>query len=1097
MRDRLRGVRLVSEIGITATDRRRLSALMMLHTRGRSSPAPLMASRWPGIYVTYLVAVAIEHGRGGELWPHTVKAFREDTSTAGESFIKALGGLGLPTFDDLVEQEQAFKYVGRVLAHAGLPASSAEAFLAFLARCMRRDGVRSAADLLATWRTERLALEGLPAPARRFLLYGGRTAEDLLGRCIEAVSDAARTGRVASAEQSGLPSHLAEALQAVPHQDLTRSRRAPTGVPRPTIALDPFDNLGLVAVLPPVAHDRLGARWRVWDGEREHETAASSIDAARIRLKPAPAWTVEFLDEQGSCRAWSFEGLERTGALIVDPESYLLSRTPTVIEDDQAWIVHPSAWQLQTTEGALRELAEMPPIPGTWSAYAVTHADLTGVSAVSLVSPADPAAGGRIRVYPGGQRPRLLGTVVEGVRTEQGHPVFSAPPAVCVPQLDGVPSDRWHFRLRRIGGADTTFIDPDGVEEGQVGLASRTGGDVGLFRLAVRGPLGADILATFAVVPGLEIERPTRTVFPEDAHAAVRMSADPGIAVSELGQGEALDIPIPVGVRSLAVTAASEREKLELRVDVPTLLWTLVHDTKPATPPSAQRIRVGAEEFDDELADSVVVRVGRPNVPLALSLRDGQTTLTEELTALSAGAEGRWSFDLSPLATTIRRHADVAPRIWLRVGTREACIADVIPQLELTGLRAQSRVTDAFTHVLVSFEQSRQPRHRVVRLWSMDRPWDRPISEEVAEGTTCVEISGWDRIAPGRYLVEVALDDGWIAPRRPAPNAPHTAVCRVGDRTTAEGRLDRLDPSDPLHALELIMRDREVEGDLTGSDAYAAAHAAGVCLMCEIESLPPDRGPHHRFARCAAFVFGQAELAVKALADITSEDVFTPEVVLRTQLGLVRLLDDVCVDDDEVLRRAWRSLPVLAATLDRASSELARQRRERFLYADAQLGVPPGGGRVDQRMAGSTVTELHAIRQLLALVPDAALDAASTQLACFEWLSVEVDEEVDSTVARPSTWLDRFGHLTEQIDDDWPAVEHVRGRARVAGTIEWADFTQALLAAATHLVMADGNRPGAAMALSAAASFAPRLIVHDVLLATTLLSSSTPEIAAC
>ena len=422
LRSRLRGVRLVSEIGITASERSQLRTLMVLYTRGRSHPAPWFSARWPSIYVAYLVSVAIEHGRGGELWPHTVKAFREDTSTAGESFIKALVRLGLPTFDDLVAEENAFKYIGRVVAHAGLPAPSAEAFLAFLALVMRRDGTQSADDLLATWRTERTKLTGLPVPARRFLLYGGRPAADLLSRCIEAIADATRLGRAPTAEESGLPAHVADALAAVPNADLVKPLRAATGIGRPTVELDPFDNLGVVAVLPAVHADKLGSRWRVWDGEQDRELAASAVSASRLRLRPAPAWSIEFMDIGGLSRTWTFEGLERTGALLIDPQSCVLSRTPTVIEDDQAWVVYPSTWNLQADRAGTSELVDMPSLPGSWSSYVVAHVDLENVRELRLFSPADPSAGGRIRVFPGGRRPSLDGVIVDGVRTEQGDP---------------------------------------------------------------------------------------------------------------------------------------------------------------------------------------------------------------------------------------------------------------------------------------------------------------------------------------------------------------------------------------------------------------------------------------------------------------------------------------------------------------------------------------------------------------------------------------------------------------------------------------------------------------------------------------------------
>ena len=975
-----------------------------------------------------------------------------------------------------------------MVAHAGLPAPSAEAFLAFLAYGMRRDGVRSAEDLLATWRTERTALAVLPAPARRFLLYGGRPAEDLLSRCIEAIADVSRLGRAPTAAESGLPAHVADALAAMPQAELGKPLRAPTGIARPTVELDPFDNLGVVAVLPAVSTQKLGSRWRIWDGEQDREMAASSVSASRIRLRPAPAWSIEFIDNAGLSRTWTFEGLERTGALVINPQSGVLSRTPTVIEDDQAWILYPSTWSLRADEGGLAELVEMPSLPGSWSSYSVVHADLTDVTELRLSSLIDPTSGAKIRVFPGAQRPSLVGEAVAGVRTEQGDPVFSCAPVVQVPRLEGVPDDRWRFQLRRNDGAPTTFIDPDGVHEGTVDLARRVGVESGLFRLSVRGPLGTDIATTFAVVPELNVDRPTTTIFPDDERPTVIVTAGSGIALEDGGAGEPVRLGVPVGVRSLAFRAGSATRQLDLRIDLPSLVWTLVHETKPAAAAGVERLRVGAEEFDDELADALVVRVGRPDVALGLSVRDGRELLADELSAQSAGPDGRWAFDLAPLAPTIRQHADLAPSIWLRVGSRELCVADVIPQLVLTKLQAQSRVVDDFSHVHVSFEQERRPRHRVVRLWSLDRPWDPPISAPVADDATSAQLSGWDVIPAGRYIVQVTVDDGWGVARRPASGARHTAPIWVGDKDQVTERLSRLDPAAPLQALELIANGRSVACELDDPEAHDVATAAAWCLLQDIEDLDPDDGPNHRFRRWAQYVLAEPATAVRALVDVVAEDAFADDVVLRAQLALVVQLDDVCVSEDDVLRRAWRSLPILAATVDRGDDADARSRRERYLFAGPQTPISPGAGRVDQRMAGCAVTELRQMRRMLALVPDAALDNASVQLACFEWLAVEIDDEREPQAPTPSAWLDRFGHLVEQLPADLPDAirAHIDGRARAQGTIWWADFTQAVLAAGLHLVLPDGNRGGAAMALNNAVSFAPRLVTHDVLLATTL-----------
>jgi hypothetical protein len=111
--------------------------------------------------------------------------------------------------------------------------------------------------------------------------------------------------------------------------------------------------------------------------------------------------------------------------------------------------------------------------------------------------------------------------LMDGVFTAAGSPVYSASPRIKIPAIPGVGEATWQIRVHR---------DDEGVSwavEGGHGLTvpleEALGNDVAVASVRVRGPLGFDFREDFAVVPGLEVKRPTHVVRPE--HDAVMISA--------------------------------------------------------------------------------------------------------------------------------------------------------------------------------------------------------------------------------------------------------------------------------------------------------------------------------------------------------------------------------------------------------------------------------------------------------------------------------------------------------------------------------------------------------------------------------------------
>ena len=211
-------------------------------------------------------------------------------------------------------------------------------------------------------------LHGLHQPTRRFLLFGGAPAVDLLDRCIELMRERRRHAIDAAAEL-GLPRYMAEAIAELP--PVTGSGAGSTyrslSVPRPVVRLDPYSGLGPVVVLPAVPAGQADGSWRVDAGQQLNRYDASAVTDTPIRLSPASSYAVEFVSaSEDERRQFTFEALGRLPSLFLDPDTERLLREPSVLAADHIWVLSPPGVWVQTrtrTAGppvAPRQVQELP-----------------------------------------------------------------------------------------------------------------------------------------------------------------------------------------------------------------------------------------------------------------------------------------------------------------------------------------------------------------------------------------------------------------------------------------------------------------------------------------------------------------------------------------------------------------------------------------------------------------------------------------------------------------------------------------------------------------------------------------------------------------
>jgi hypothetical protein len=555
--DGLRGARLVLELGLDE-DRFATIAEVVDHLAAAGQRPKAIRQSYPALYASYLVFTGVYRYVSGNFWPDVHPGLTGQGYDPGYEFLTAVRSLGLESFDRLVEEEHAQPWVTRILAHGGIPRSCLDPFLDLLSRELARGAV-DATELLAHWRVNNARLHGLHQPTRRFLLFGGAPAVDLLDRCIELMRERRRHAIDAAAEL-GVPRYMAEAIAGLP--PVTGSGAGSThrslSVPRPFVRLDPYSGLGPVVVLPAVPPGQADGSWRVDAGQQLNRYDASAVTDTPIRLSPASSYAVEFVSaSEGERRQFTFEALGRLPALFLDPDTERLLREPSVLAADDVWVLSPPGVQAQTRRHgagspvAPRQIQDLPAPAGAWTGWSLEHIDLADAGSVELIR-ADKVLA-RIPVTSARERLRLAGEPVAGVTTAQGAPVYATAPVIEIPPIAGL-EDGWQIRLT-IGDRNHTWA-VSGEEARAVPLAPIIGDAVATVTLRVRGPLGFDLREVFAVVDGLQVRRPTNLVRPGTAPATVAVRAAGLMNDAEPGQWSRRELPEPL--TSISCSARTE-----------------------------------------------------------------------------------------------------------------------------------------------------------------------------------------------------------------------------------------------------------------------------------------------------------------------------------------------------------------------------------------------------------------------------------------------------------------------------------------------------------------------------------------------------------
>ena len=853
-------------------------------------------------------------------------------------------------------------------------------------------------------------------------------------------------------------------------------------LPRPAIRIDPWDPSGVVLLLPPV-NAAPGASWRLHaDGQLER-FQASAFESRQVRLRPAKSWGV-LLDSGEDSLDLTFEGLDDIPGLLFEPSTGRLLPAGAGLRADEIWVLTPGEIRLDGiksdgTRDTIDEVQELPDPTGDWSGFALRHLSLGGLRAVSFVDGSRRER--RVSVRPGAERPRLVGTPVPGVTTSEGEDVFSALPEIELPTGGDFPPSAWQAKV----GVDGTWGLIEADDDGIIDLAGQLGRICTVVSLVVQGPLGSDLRTRFALVPGLQVERPDRLLFPQDPDAAIRIQSEV-VGIDNGKPGETAVLRLPAGTDVLRCRAG----KLDLEIRVPKVLWGVARASVPDLRLSDVVGSVAEDDMVGGDAFALVVRCGQADVRLGLSLTIKGHTLQRSEDARSSGPDGQWAFDLGRFTDSIRLSDAPSLSFVLQVGHRPLTVARLRPSFDVTRLECTSRVAGDHTVVELSFDEERPHRNRIARLWSLERPWESPVEATIPDGQIGhATFSGVDLIPPGTYLAEVTIDDGWTPVRRPLQLRPGVARMQVGTAMDARDRVLRLPLQDVLAVLEIALTTghfpRRVDADELPMIVPAALEAVKVVLA---GPGTPDLTAHQLWA-VAPLLRADPTCLAAAVTSAAESGLLDSADLLFLTLALGSQLQPAPerAPEEAAIRGLWEVAPAMAAALDLSSKpdEAAAARAREFLGWDPSDGAEmiSTGAPVTQLFVGMSEEQLRAVQRSSELVPGRLLELDAWVVANFEWLLAHKAKTGD-----PEAWWREAAPLVSRLSTAQAATvdAHLAAREPPPGTEPWAAFPQATLAAAMHVVTESPAVAEARRALAEAVAFAPRLVTHDIVLARAL-----------
>ena len=930
LRTVLKGVRFIGELDLELDGD--------AHSRARSVIQPLLERQrfrfigdFPAALCIYLVAQGRHGYRQGAFWDQlnlSTPLMPVHQTKIGSAYLSALSQLGLETFDEVTDQLRALKYVTPILLHGGIPEDATDELWTVLVAEFRK-GIFDAEEL-----QNRLGVHGvtsylLPQPVRRFHTYGGAYARDLLARMIDLsetfsiseLVDLNVDARFELSRKSGVPDYILRGLSKLEVKAVDR----PTRITRPQLKIDAYGGEGPVLILPVIPRGLPPVIFRIHDGSTR-VVHGSTIEALEIPVSPNSEWRVS-CEYGGVTRSWEFVGIPNGRALLFDDSSGVLLRNQRQVTGTQVLaLVEKGVRGLDATSGLKIPVIETcADLNGAWQSWELQRIDLSNSLRFIVPIPGqEQEAASIVIVNKSKGLVQPLSRPLHGVTGQQGQVVYDHIPKFLT-FLDSGAAEATRLRWRDRDGAWLDLPNNPVNENGELVLDNILSAD-GFFdgEILLRGHLGSDVRESFAIVPGLVVDLPDEPL----------ISPEPVVIEGLVGQivgSEVVPKPFTLEFASnQSRQTVSIGRELHLSFSIPRVSWSLRLSGETLTLDN----KIADLAFDEILsgkAESLVVKTGVPaQVALEFFVRDKMTRRSEFIT--TSQDSGRWSFSLAQFIDDVNHATEAEISIRLSVNAKTVEVARVFATYEVSNVRVHAlesvSAESGAVRIRVEWQENKRFASRVVRLWSLTRPWELPYEISVENETNPVlEAFVGEGLVPGKTLAEVTIRDEWRRTTRPRLISLNTYQFTLGSRGLVSDREERLDPTNFLNRLELLLRGRHdslEEVEPIEAVEYSSEIAATFELLASDVrgNLPIDSKPFNILIRLVGKELGLlSEVLTQFQIHYPQRfDEFVLDIVPRSK-SINQ--DDLLVSDRD---RLWVVSEVLGGVMDALSESAAIDR---------------------------------------------------------------------------------------------------------------------------------------------------------------------------
>jgi len=711
------------------------------------------------------------------------------------------------------------------------------------------------------------AFPGVDDPICRYLLHGGTPAEDFLVGSVSLLFRTLSDGEIPGREEVDLPDRVVAGFEEWWDE---YSRREPRGTDdlgeaarpggqrfrTPIILLDPVA-VEVMASLPVQRYSAslggsvasmevLGVRSEMRQACDLHlyEGAAGLVETQdrEIRLLfPDRRYEFNLKSKGRLIRQWEITGIrgEEPYMAFEWRSGKLIRKEP--LPQTRVWFLTRCGSTLGPAQAVL---VEQVPLLDQWEEYGFFELDLSGVDQLKVIN----GQGQHFHIPVSAEVSSDLGLVsgqlLEDVDSEGSSVYVGPPPCVRIPiedraelrggrlsiasDMDDDSPERKHFRLSDLGNAleispDSRWVDVLLADEMLLGRHP-----LGRFTIWLRKRPHTKWTATICIVPDLRVRfdqvlyAPRKAGKQSSIRASVAVDEDmefvPRPPAEILKSEPRYTIRIDRGedaLRGLLCRRGERETGVPLTVTIPKVRWRLQgleevqqdvwHDT-------VEEVWLG---YWETAADLFLVVALPSYIEGSLCLSLGDHVRREDRKPLR---DGKARFDLrafgetfltGPALQTFSLTLSDSPfglddTPLLSVRTRWE-VDELVWDQEPRG-RGMNLLTVTWTE-----KGKRGGKERIVRLWSLEGTGSEPLMEQkVPEGEHRVTFEA--RVAtvpPGKYLLQVALQDPWDPPQPscPSPDDPNTQIIEiVSKEDTWQGKMlclcSIVDDEGQVHELE-------------------------------------------------------------------------------------------------------------------------------------------------------------------------------------------------------------------------------------------------------------------------------------------------------